>query len=124
LITDLSSRNGTFVNGRRIKASPLGLNDVVRVGGWVGVVTRAAGPLGSLAPDVYGGPLLREALAAAERASKSDLPIIIEGETGTGKEVVARAIHTWSSRSGAFIAVNCGALPEALAEGELFGYRR
>src|SRR5690606_7439714 len=121
LITDLSSRNGTFVNGRRIKTSPLGPGDVVRIGGWDAVVARVAGHLGSLAPGLYGGPLLRDALADAEQAAKSDLPIIIEGETGTGKEMVARAVHDWSDRPGPFVAVNCGALPEALAEGELFG---
>ena len=55
---------------------------------------------------------------------RSDLPVIIEGETGTGKEGIARATHLWSGRKGPFIAVNCAALPEALAEGELFGYRK
>jgi transcriptional regulator with PAS, ATPase and Fis domain len=54
----------------------------------------------------------------------SDLPIIIQGETGTGKEGAARLIHTWSRREGPFLAVNCAALPENLAEGELFGYRK
>jgi len=54
----------------------------------------------------------------------SDLAIVIEGETGAGKEGIARATHLWSGRTGPFIAVNCAALPEALAEGELFGYRK
>jgi two-component system response regulator FlrC len=63
-------------------------------------------------------------LAPLQRAGPSDLPIIIEGETGTGKEVVTRGVHKWSGRSGPLVAVNCAALPEALAEGELFGYRR
>jgi two-component system, NtrC family, response regulator GlrR len=124
VLRDLESRNGTFVNGRAIKSTLLEPNDVVRIGGWVGVVTRAHGPLGSLAPGLFGGGALRAALSAAERASRSDLPIVLEGETGTGKEAVSRAIHGWSGRSGPFIAVNCAALPEALAEGELFGYRR
>jgi DNA-binding NtrC family response regulator len=63
-------------------------------------------------------------LAPLQRAASSDLPIILEGETGTGKEVVTRSLHKWSGRSGPLVAVNCAALPEALAEGELFGYRR
>lgn len=63
-------------------------------------------------------------LAPLQRAASSDLPIILEGETGTGKEVVTRSLHVWSGRSGPLVAVNCAALPEALAEGELFGYRR
>jgi transcriptional regulator with PAS, ATPase and Fis domain len=49
---------------------------------------------------------------------------VLEGETGTGKELGAQALHRWSGRPGALVAVNCAALPEGLAEGELFGYRR
>jgi transcriptional regulator of acetoin/glycerol metabolism len=124
LLLDLDSRNGTFVNGRAIQSLVLSVNDVVRIGGWVGVVTTAGGALGSLAAGLYGGAVLREALSPAQRAAGSDLPILLEGETGTGKEAVSRAIHGWSGRSGPFVAVNCAALPEALAEGELFGYRR
>ena len=52
------------------------------------------------------------------------MPIVLEGETGTGKELATRALHRWSGRSGPLSAVNCAALPEGLAEGELFGYRR
>jgi transcriptional regulator of acetoin/glycerol metabolism len=124
VLVDLGSRNGTWVNGRAVKSIVLAAHDVVRIGGWVGVVTLGAVPLGALAPNLYGGQALREALEPAERASRSDLPIILEGETGTGKEAASRAIHAWSGRTGPFVAVNCAALPEALAEGELFGYRR
>jgi transcriptional regulator of acetoin/glycerol metabolism len=124
VLLDLGSRNGTWVNGRRIESVVLAPSDVVRVGGWVGLVTREAGPFGSLAPGVFGGQHLRDVLAPIELAAQSDLPIVLEGQTGTGKELVARAIHDWSGRAGPFVAVNCAALPEALAEGELFGYRR
>jgi transcriptional regulator of acetoin/glycerol metabolism len=124
VLVDLQSRNGTWVNGRRIESVVLAPSDVVRVGGWIAVVGQSPGPFGTLAPSVFGGQLLREALEPIERAARSDLPIVLEGETGTGKEVVARAIHAWSARSGPFVAVNCAALPAALAEGELFGYRR
>jgi transcriptional regulator with PAS, ATPase and Fis domain len=124
LLTDLGSRNGTFVNGLRVASVALNQGDVVRIGGWVGVVGTPPGPFGSLASGLYGGSSLREAISAAETAATSDLPVVLEGETGTGKECVARAVHQWSKRGGPFVAVNCAALPESLAEAELFGYRR
>lgn len=58
------------------------------------------------------------------RAAASDSTVLITGETGTGKDLVARAIHAESGRKGAYVPVNCGALPENLAESELFGYGR
>jgi transcriptional regulator with PAS, ATPase and Fis domain len=124
MLRDLGSRNGVRVNGRPAALAPLVQDDVVRLGGWVGVVTAAPGPFGEIAPGLFGGAALEAALAPLRKAAASDLPVVIEGETGTGKEVVTRSLHSWSGRKGELIAVNCGALPEGLAEGELFGYRR
>jgi two-component system response regulator FlrC len=123
-IRDLDSRNGVRVNGRAVSVSPIGAGDVLRLGGWIGVLTATPGQLAEIAPGLWGGAALRSAVTPLIRAAASDLPIVIEGETGTGKEVVSRAVHRWSGRSGPLVAVNCAALPEALAEGELFGYRR
>jgi DNA-binding NtrC family response regulator len=70
-------------------------------------------------------PLYLEALEQLARFATVDLPILIAGETGTGKELAARAIHYLSPRSGGpFIPVNCGALPERLFENELFGHAK
>ncbi len=123
-IADLGSRNGVRVNGRAISEAPIGVGDVVRLGGWVGLVTASPGAFSEIAPGLWGGAALQAALAPLRQAAASDLPIVLEGETGTGKELVARALHRWSGRPGPLVAVNCAALPEGLAEGELFGYRR
>jgi len=123
-IEDQGSRNGVRVNGRLVSAAELAPGDVVRLGGWVGVVTDAPGPFQEVAPGLFGGAALAAAIEPLRRAAPSDLPVVLEGETGTGKEVVARALHGFSGRSGQMLAVNCAALPEGLAEAELFGYRR
>jgi transcriptional regulator of acetoin/glycerol metabolism len=66
---------------------------------------------------------IRHAVALARMASRNDLPVLLSGESGTGKELFAQAIHASSARQqGAFIAVNCGCIPAALLEAELFGY--
>ncbi len=68
---------------------------------------------------------MRSVLELAKTASRSDTPVLIVGETGTGKELIARALHTNSRRAQqAFTALNCAALPHDLVESELFGHRR
>ena len=67
---------------------------------------------------------MRPVLEVLPRIAESESTILLQGETGTGKELVARAIHGLSARrDGPFVAVNCGALPDTLLESELFGYK-
>ncbi len=74
-------------------------------------------------PDfVANDPVIRQQLDKIARAVRFKPPFLINGESGTGKEMLARHIHKTSRRPGAFVAVNCGALPEQLLEAELFGY--
>ncbi|HID92810.1 MAG TPA: GAF domain-containing protein [bacterium (Candidatus Stahlbacteria)] len=70
-------------------------------------------------------PQMRAIFNQMQRLLNIDTPVLIEGETGTGKELVAKAIHFYGKRkNGLFLAVNCGALPETLLESELFGYKK
>ncbi|CAN7612851.1 sigma-54-dependent Fis family transcriptional regulator [Brucella pseudogrignonensis] len=70
----------------------------------------------------FGDPAMEALQARAARLADRHLPILIRGETGSGKEYLARAIHDSSAKPGPFIAVNCAAIPEQLIESELFGY--
>jgi transcriptional regulator with GAF, ATPase, and Fis domain len=131
-VRDLGSRNGTFVNGERIDETRLANEDVVRVGDHLLVVQALGGDdvrraieappaLDSLVGDGRAIRALREDVV---RAATGDVAVLLLGETGTGKELVAGEIHRLSGRSGKFVPVNCAAIPEHLAEGELFGYVR
>jgi transcriptional regulator with PAS, ATPase and Fis domain len=107
---DADSRYGTYVNGARISSFLLADNDVVRFGDTLFVFQLRDST--------------EEIRRSAETAALDDAPVLITGETGAGKEVLARQIHEKSARQGKFVAVNCAALPEQLAVAELFGYRR
>ncbi|MGC4093995.1 MAG: protein kinase [Polyangiaceae bacterium] len=95
--TDLQSTNGMRVNGLRRNTTTLSHGDVVRVGDSVLLLTERDNML--------------ELERAAEQAARSMTTLLLHGETGVGKEVLARQIHEWSGRRGAFVPVNCGALP-------------
>jgi transcriptional regulator with GAF, ATPase, and Fis domain len=77
-------------------------------------------------PELLGeSPAWREVCHALPRVAQSDLPVLVLGETGSGKELVARAVHALSERRArAFVAHNCGATPDTLIESELFGHAR
>ena len=73
---------------------------------------------------IYASEQTASLLHDARRIASTSSPVLITGETGTGKELLARLIHQWSGRSGEFVAVNCGTLTETLIESQLFGHRK
>ena len=132
VIEDAGSKNGLRVQGTPQRRAVLNPGDSIECGQTFLVFDEhaaeapppalppAAAELGcqSFHPDLLGG------WSALARVSPTRVPVMLQGETGTGKELAARALHAWSGRGGPFVAVNCGALPEQLAESELFGVRR
>jgi DNA-binding NtrC family response regulator len=125
VLANCGSSNGVFVNGLVTDEHPLQPEDVVRLGDTVFVVCRHAPDDGA---DDLGLVGRSERIVALRhlirRAGPSALSAIIVGATGTGKELVAQALHRVSGRTGPFLALNCAALPGALVESALFGHRR
>lgn len=130
LLRDEGSRNGTRHNGVLIHEVALDDGDVVRIGDWVGVVAtipRSVVQTKQLFCEEAGvvlGPQSQLLWQRAARIAPSSLPVLVEAPTGAGKEVFARALHEISGRAGQLVAQNCAALPEGLAEAQLFGYAR
>lgn len=78
----------------------------------------------SFADIIYRSEVMERLVAKAQRVALRNVPVLLEGESGTGKELFASAIHDHSPRKGKFIVVNCGAIPQGLAESELFGHEK
>jgi DNA-binding NtrC family response regulator len=122
IVRDSGSTNGTFVNGMRISREvELGGDSIVSLGRYRLAIRR---PNSLVSPLVGATPAMVALRAQIDRLAGVDLPVLIRGETGTGKELVARALHDQSGRSGKFVALNCGAIPKELIESELFGHER
>ncbi|MCX4245197.1 sigma 54-interacting transcriptional regulator [Paraliomyxa miuraensis] len=136
VVEDLGSKNGTWVDGVAIERGWARLGAIIRFGRVsVRVVSghAVAEPVAELAareqlpegPVVGDSAAFRDALRTLERAARVRSPVLLRGETGTGKEMAARVVHRGSERRNhPFVAINCGAIPEALAESELFGHVR
>lgn len=132
-IEDLGSRNGVVVNGAQIEGqTALGPGDLISLGRvfFVFELDEAEQADDFDAEDVTVQPVgflsllpsLTERLARLRQEAPRNTSITLIGETGTGKEVLARAIHGASGRSGPYLAVNCGAIPRELIQSELFGH--
>ncbi|GHG66538.1 sigma 54-interacting transcriptional regulator [Comamonas sp. JC664] len=127
-VEDLGSHNGTRLNGQRLLGrAPLAWGDVLRMGDTLCVFAEAAEAPNDEPPDdglVGRSAALTRLRRDLERAARYEQSVLIQGETGTGKEVVARALHERSGRAGPFIALNCGGVAESVLDSELFGHVR
>lgn len=132
VLRDLGSTNGTFVEQVRIKEVFLGERRTFRVGK-TELEFQVLDEVVDIVPtqqtrfeNLVGQSLqMREMFAILERVARTELTVLVTGETGTGKELVSRAIHDRSSRSeGPFVVFDCGAVARNLIESELFGHER
>jgi transcriptional regulator with GAF, ATPase, and Fis domain len=136
---DAGSRNGVRVNGSVQTLAVLRDGDVIDAGHTFFVFREPRPSDASRLSDVEGAVAADDATPAGlatlsidyervlgqlEVVARSRASIVLTGETGTGKELVARAVHALSGRRGAFVAVNCGAIPPTLMQSELFGHRK
>jgi len=132
VVRDLDSLNHTLYQGSHLGEATLPAGATLKLGrSFVRLQPRPQ--LVALPPSqsrrfgelVAESLAMREVFAVLELAAESDVSVLLEGETGVGKELAARAIHDRSARRGRrFVAIDCGALPEGLLESELFGHVR
>lgn len=136
VLEDLDSKNGVFVAGTRIDNAILKGGDVFELGDtffvFFPLLPTSTNCPSSAAASNHAGPSGFQTLVPSlgleftllEKVAKSTAPVMLNGPTGSGKELVARAVHEASGRTGAFVAINCGAIPSTLMESELFGHAK
>jgi len=130
LVRDLGSLNGSFVGTTRVREAVVPRGAQLTIGDTLLIVDSvdAARPreeAPSISGLVYQSAAMRELARAVLRVSSWTGAVLVQGETGTGKELVATGIHEKSARSGGpFVIVDCGALPSTLVASELFGHER
>jgi len=135
LLEDPRSKNGAMVAGRPTRCAPIAPDDLFELGHTLFELAdepRGDGPLDLRSDELRGpspalvtfDPALARSFDHLARVAPSEVPVLLVGASGTGKEVCARALHALSGRRGTFVAVNCGGLAPALLEAELFGHRK
>jgi transcriptional regulator with PAS, ATPase and Fis domain len=131
-VRDLGSTNGTLFSGAQLREVLFTSDGVVTVGDTSIAIRLTAEPIDvSVSPRTSFGdavaysPSMRYVFSLLEHAARSDVTVLLEGDSGTGKDVLATALHQESARSEKpFVVVDCGALPEGLVESELFGHEK
>ncbi len=130
-LIDLDSAGGTFLDGARVSQASLRPGMTIAVGDStilfspleeeIVVETERAGAFAGM---VGSSLQMRQIFGLLKKVAPMDVSVLISGETGTGKELVARALHKESSRKGPFVVLDCGSIPENLIESELFGHEK
>lgn len=129
-LSDLGARNGVFVGGARVGNAMLDGAGGSFVVGRTTVMVRCrgaaddAGANDSLPGIVGSSAPMRRVAREVRRHARTRAAVLLQGESGTGKDVVARALHELARRPGAYVPLNVGAISESLADAELFGHRR
>ncbi|MBL9019845.1 MAG: sigma 54-dependent Fis family transcriptional regulator [Myxococcales bacterium] len=132
-LRDAGSRNGTYVDGERITTRALRDGALIELGHSIAcyravpasrVAALEAAAALRLGPTRTACPEVAALLVDLSRIAPSTESVLVLGETGAGKEIVAQTIHRASGRSGALISLDCGAIPDSLFEATLFGHRR
>jgi transcriptional regulator with PAS, ATPase and Fis domain len=134
IVRDMQSRNGTYVDGNHVEGAAVRVGSYLTIGRTTLVAVSdasAKGGGGGAQPQPAIEQLrgrdavLRMTIEQALRAAQTECSVLVGGETGTGKDLIARLIHESSRRAaGPFVAVNCGAIPRELIASELFGHEK